>query len=274
LAGDADRANCARQHLGIRPTATERALEDPDDPHLPPVDFTFAEVLSQDEREAWGQIDPMFMGGEYLPELEPGEVEIARIELESVTGDVLQVRARQAEDGLRYRVVDEYGTRYHLTPSASASPLSFGDLIDLIDTARVTADSENRFDDDRYDIGLFDGILNATYDHGGDLEETRHFVSVSSAFYPTLTEYYERRAEAWCQRAPTDAVAQARRSENGVNVLVAPTREGLAAILDSPAVLNSRIRRIVFRPLIRLAYGVGLIEGAAQALLRRTRGRA
>lgn len=40
----------------------------------------------------WG---PSWMGGEYLPDSEPGEVEIARIVLQSTTMDVFSIRARR-----------------------------------------------------------------------------------------------------------------------------------------------------------------------------------
>ena len=55
-----------------------------------------------------GQIYPSFMGGEYLPDADDGEVEIARVALRSVMADVMSVRACLEEDGIRYRIVDEY----------------------------------------------------------------------------------------------------------------------------------------------------------------------
>src|SRR5450755_1125443 len=44
-----------------------------------------AAVLDEAMRRAWGRIHPANMGGEYLPPLRKGEVEIARISLESTT---------------------------------------------------------------------------------------------------------------------------------------------------------------------------------------------
>ena len=55
------------------------------------------------------RLDPRWMRGEYLPDYEAGEVEIARIVLASGTLDVYSVRARWVGGELRYRVVDEYG---------------------------------------------------------------------------------------------------------------------------------------------------------------------
>jgi hypothetical protein len=48
------------------------------------------------------------MGGEYLPDFEEGELEMARLSLRSVTADVISIRLRRTEDGFVYRIVDEY----------------------------------------------------------------------------------------------------------------------------------------------------------------------
>src|SRR5437899_1838208 len=66
-------------------------------------------VLSEDDRRAFGRIHPMLMGGEYLPPLQEGEVEIARISLRSTTADQISVRALRTSDGISYSIVDEYG---------------------------------------------------------------------------------------------------------------------------------------------------------------------
>src|SRR5262245_45038225 len=50
--------------------------------------------LTDEERELVGRIHPLLMGGEYLPDYQPGEVEIARVALQSTTGDVISVGAR------------------------------------------------------------------------------------------------------------------------------------------------------------------------------------
>ena len=53
------------------------------------------EALSENVRSFTGRIHPRFMGGEYLPDLEASEVEIARISLQSTTFDVISIRARR-----------------------------------------------------------------------------------------------------------------------------------------------------------------------------------
>src|SRR6202521_1233005 len=60
----------------------------------PVPDGLDAAVLDEEMRQAWGRVHPSHMGGEFLPPLRNGEVEIARISLASVTADQISVRAR------------------------------------------------------------------------------------------------------------------------------------------------------------------------------------
>jgi hypothetical protein len=54
-----------------------------------------AESLTDEERRALGRLHPSLMGGEYLPTYQGDEVEIARVALQSTTGDVVSFRARR-----------------------------------------------------------------------------------------------------------------------------------------------------------------------------------
>ena len=63
--------------------------------------------VSDQDCLALERIHPLYMGGNYLPNLRPGEVEIARIQIYSTTGDVAAVYARRVGPRIRYRVVDE-----------------------------------------------------------------------------------------------------------------------------------------------------------------------
>ena len=75
------------------------------------------------------------MGSEYLPKVSPGEVEIARIVLpQSTLKDIISVRARLRSWRYRYRVVDEYESEFDIHRKSSISPLTLGQLIDLIQT--------------------------------------------------------------------------------------------------------------------------------------------
>src|SRR5438552_16445875 len=111
-----------------------RALLDWDAPMPDGLD---AAVLDKAMLEAWGQMHPSHMGGEYLPPLRKGEVEIARISLHSVTADQISVRARRLGRGIGYCVVDEYPetSTYVCHPASSVSPLTLGELIALMESA-------------------------------------------------------------------------------------------------------------------------------------------
>jgi hypothetical protein len=91
------------------------------------------ESLGEPLRRAMGRIHPRLMGGEYLPNRRPGEVEIARIELASVTGDVTSVRARPAGERIAYRIVDEYSCEFTCKPRSTRQPLTLDDLVKMID---------------------------------------------------------------------------------------------------------------------------------------------
>lgn len=142
-----------------------------------------------------GRVHPQWLGGEYLPDYLPGEVEIARVTLDNVTRDVVSVRARHRRGRYRYRVVDEYGARWRFTPQSSARPLAMWRLIQLIDTAQL---ANARWPD------LTDELRDA---HGGEPAEAARFVEVTSDLYPQLEEHYRRRAEQWLSRGRAEPPA-------------------------------------------------------------------
>jgi hypothetical protein len=96
-------------------------------------DFLATAGLTDEERTAIGRIHPRFMGGEYLPDQEEGEIEIARIEIESTTGDVTSVYAYQDNSKIHYRVVDEYGgeTLRGAGERESTRPMTLGELAEF-----------------------------------------------------------------------------------------------------------------------------------------------
>jgi hypothetical protein len=160
------------------------------------------DVLDEETRDALGASHPSWMGGEYLPDLLPGEVEIARIVLTSVLQDVISLRARRRRGGRRilYRVVDEYGEPgepgWTCRPASSVQPLAMGQLIELIETARCP----------RFDVG--DGPLTEAlrdFQEGSDPRDLVSFVAAESEFYPGLAEYFERRAAEWLERSLREA---------------------------------------------------------------------
>jgi hypothetical protein len=132
--------------------------------------------LDQEERRARAAVHPSFMGGEYLPDFEEGEIEVARIDLRSVTADAISIRMRQLPKGFAYRVVDEYmdenvnGLLEAPTSLLAHRPLTlarFGEFV--VRTSRI----QQICDADRFD----------------DVDEAQCFVRASSEFYPQFSAY-------------------------------------------------------------------------------------
>ena len=157
----------------------------------PVIQQLLNEQLPADMKSAWERLHPTFMGGEYLPARKPGEVEIARLDLQSTTADVFSFRARPTRTRIYYRLVDEYNTDYTCRPLWSRKPLTLGQLIGSIDQA-------NGLDfDNPADQGLIIDLLESNMDSNRDPEELRHFVTVTSDFYPDITSWYEQEIERW-----------------------------------------------------------------------------
>jgi hypothetical protein len=158
-------------------------------------EFLVKEGLAEDERAAWGAVGPWNMGGEYLPELDAGEVEIARISMASTTSDQISVRARQQDGSIRYRIVGEYeeeeGMRLIMPFDTSEQPLTLGRLMELIDGACIPGDV--------YSGGVFTSSWEMTREFSTDEDEIVNFLSLSSPFYPEIDACYRELAENWLQ---------------------------------------------------------------------------
>ncbi len=152
-------------------------------------DWLAHSALDGSARELIGSFHPKFMGGEYLPHLGTGEVQIARIELASVTSDVISIRAKQLSGRIYYSIQDEYKTHFKIKPAWSNQPLTLNQIIDLIETARDKEYGEQSLGLRALDDGYrqFDS----------NLEDCRTFTRVTSAFYSELESYYKQAIEAW-----------------------------------------------------------------------------
>ncbi len=162
----------------VRRKSAEEALHEQGSEALAEHPQLFTESLDEETRRRWGALHPWDTEGEFLPDLDEGEVEIARIELASVTADVISFRARPHGAGMRYRVVDEYDLDTVLLERNSLEPLTAGELIELIDGT-----------------GIIDEVLALNFEDAPD--EAAGFVTVSSAFYPRLSDYYEEWVATW-----------------------------------------------------------------------------
>lgn len=135
-------------------------------------------------------LGPSWLGGEYLPGTKPGEVEIARVSLDSTTGDVLALRARWSGGRYHYRLVDEDGSTFELCRKTSRRPLTLAQLIEVLETV----DSPQMTIEGR---GIVACWWDQQWECGWSAEKCVDFARVESDQYPQLEEWYEKRAEAW-----------------------------------------------------------------------------
>ena len=147
-------------------------------------DFILKSTLSEDERLAAGSFHPSFMGGEYLPDCKPMQVEIARIGIASTTGDVTCIYALKTDEHIEYSIVDEYDGESLDGPSTCTSigPLTLRELVDF------------------FLIGwdMF-AVLNANFeDYGNRAELVKGFViDASSSFYAQFGGAVDERIDEW-----------------------------------------------------------------------------
>ncbi|MBC7548723.1 MAG: hypothetical protein H7224_08820 [Polaromonas sp.] len=134
------------------------------------------DVLSVGDKKALEAYHPMFMGGNYLPDTDGGEVEIARICIESTTSDVTSVFAKPDRGRICYRVVDEYegDTLTELTTMMSDEPLTLSQLTDFFLNAWPLV-----------------SVLEVNFE--GDLDGALGFFRAESDFYPDIDRLCRRR---------------------------------------------------------------------------------
>jgi hypothetical protein len=152
--------------------------------------------LTHEQRKAQSGIHPAWMGGEYLPNREAQEVEIARITIASTTQDVTCVYAKRGKSRIYYRIVDEYeGMTLDNRRRTSLKPLSLIELFDFFIKG--------------WDLFC---CLDANFcEHGYVREEVQGFiVDASSSFYAEFGDLVAQRVDTWIDQ---------RREEQGLNEL-------------------------------------------------------
>lgn len=185
------RRETAAQLLGNNPA-------EPLDPRL------MDQSLTPADRYALFCLDPEAASGEFLPDLDPFEVEIARVYYESTFSDVVSVRARWLEGRIIYGVLDDYsrdGQDYVTwNPSYSDKPLTMREIVQLMDTASQQPDD----DPDGWFTGLVQGssryqYYSESFECPPHFDRRKGFTSVSSAFYPELSSWYDDVDEELCE---------------------------------------------------------------------------
>jgi len=141
------------------------------------------ERVSERDCKALERLHPQFMGGNYLPDAEDQEVEIARVFIYSTTGDVTSVYAQPVNGRVHYRVVDEYDgdTLDGETERVSKKPLTLEELYTFFTGA-----------------WLFHSVLDMNF--GPDVERMLGFFVAESDFYPQL--------DALCRQRVVEAFAE------------------------------------------------------------------
>lgn len=174
----------ARIKGSARRRTLRRAIEDGTVSELPSA--LLVSGLSERDRQQISRIHPSLMGGEYLPDLDDDELEVARIELRSVTGDVISVRAKKAGAFFRYRVVDEYGDDCLVQPTERRGrrPLTLGAFTRFVLRASALR-----------------GVLAMNAPHVAPQE----FVRLHSRIYPTFDALVRTRIDQWFPEAEAHA---------------------------------------------------------------------
>ena len=169
----------SRAYKLLTPEVLQRELDSANNAGLAPVQARLRILFAV--RNELGRAYPGLVAGQYLPDYEEGQVEIARIVLHNNELDVISIRAKKQKSSIEYAVVDEYETNYTFTQPQDQSPLTFLELTTLIDTIRIEGEPDkgvtNPFRD--YDI---QGLM--TTDEGCE------FVQVLSLYYPQLEQWY------------------------------------------------------------------------------------
>jgi len=148
-------------------------------------DFLASPSLSESERRAFGRIHPAYLGGEFLPDKQDREIEIARITIQSVTQDVTSIYSRVVKGRYRYRVVDEYEGQMLTgkTRLSSDRPLSMRELEDFFNRT----------------WSVFGVLALNSRSLGYRNADLLAFVAVESAFYPDLEGLYRYRICTWAR---------------------------------------------------------------------------
>ena len=136
------------------------------------------------EQRRMANTHPASMGGEYLPDCDSSEVEIARITIASTTQDVTCVYAKRVTGGIDYRVVDEYEgmTLDDETTHYKTEYMALSELVQFFMTA--------------WDLRM---VLDANFvDNGYPRSRARGFiVDASSSFYAQFGDAMNNFVEDW-----------------------------------------------------------------------------
>jgi hypothetical protein len=125
-----------------------------------------------------GKRRPYIDIGEYLPSFDNDEIEFARINLASTTGDVISLRIRQKKKNYYINIVDEYEARYIRYKRKYDAIPTQGEIIDIITRMIISGERQP------YMLAIIE------YNEFKTVEEINDFVDFDSSIYPNLSELY------------------------------------------------------------------------------------
>lgn len=179
--------------------------------NLPNISLT-KDKLTDNERNLIGRLHPHYMGGEYLPDTNDDEVEIARLTMLSVTQDVISFRAKKRKDKIIYSIVDEYETEFEHSIKTRKKPLSFKELLKFIDEAWGSGYSDYP--------SVFGGARQFNYEESGDdPEEHWNFETIDSSYYNQLYEWYNIQNWIWLIKEKIKIIEQDEYKNDEPNII-------------------------------------------------------
>ena len=180
--------------------------------------------ISDEDTKSLEAIHPMFMGGNYLPDSEDGEVEIARISLSSVTADVACINACLREGTIHYRIIDEYDgdTIDGDTEFESEQPLTLGKLTDIFMAAWSLID-----------------VLAMNFND--DLDASLGFFSATSDFYPNFDRLCRRRVTEHFTSTEAQDLEETQQGESTPPISTDPPTVHMRTVASAEALCGEEI---------------------------------
>ncbi len=156
---------------------------------LPPL--LRSESLSREFKDVLSRsIGPGIRGGEDLPPLSEGQIEVVRFRYSrTVHEEAWSFRATRGAERIHFRVEDEDGLDTEPPLRSVRSWPSLGKLIWILDRTVIGAAT-----------GLYFGDLSLRLEHEvANPEDFRNFILASSFFYPAIGQWYVAAFDAWCR---------------------------------------------------------------------------
>ena len=147
--------------------------------------------LHETERETIKKFKKHYYSDEFIPKKNNKlKVEIARLTMKSTLGDYISFVAQQNKENITYTIVDEYESNFHHTIKSSQRPLTFREIIKLIDES--TSDAYMDYNN------VYGGARQSNYDDNDyDPEEFWDFEIIDSTHYNRLYDWYILQNYIW-----------------------------------------------------------------------------